>query len=318
MKSHGAAWLTLLSALSLSGTLLQAEAAAPPDGANNSYVQHVRSERIEREAAIKSEHGVLSYVGAYLLKEGENSVGSDPGSEIRLPADSAPAQVGKFILTNGHVTFTSSAPGAVFLDGRVVSTVELTASGSHPSAGFSVGRLQLQFRLSADRQYRVFISDPQGPNFANFHGLDWYPIDADWRIEGRLVPHPNPRKITYENALGGNNIANSAGDVLFRRNGREYRLEVEQGSDGLAALFSDKTSGVSTYGGGRSLRIETQIGDAVVLDFNQAVNPPCAVNPYTACSLAPSQNRLPFEITAGEKIPRIRVKRISTAPKRIQ
>jgi uncharacterized protein len=318
MKTRGAVSLTLLSALSLSGTLLRAETAASPDGANNSYVQQVRAERIEREAAIKSEHGVLSYVGAYLLKEGENRVGSDPGNEIRLPADSVSAQVGKFIVTNGHVTFTSSAPGAVLLDGRAVSTVELTASGSRPSAKLSVGRLQLQFRLSADRQYRVFISDPQGPNFASFHGLDWYPIDAGWRIEGRLVPHPNPRKITYENALGGSNIANSAGDVLFKRNGREYRLEVEQGSDGLTALFSDKTSGASTYGGGRILKIEKKDGDAVVLDFNQAVNPPCAVNPYTACSLAPSQNRLPFQIPAGEKIPRIHVKRVPTAPKRIQ
>ena len=318
MKTHGAAWLTLLSALSLSRTFLRAETVASPDGANNSYEQQIRAGRIEREAAIKSEHGVLSYVGAYLLKEGENRAGSDPGNEIRLPADSAPAQVGKFILNNGRVTFTSSAPGAVLLDGRAVSTVELTASGLRPSARLSVGRLQLQFRLSADRQYRVFISDPHGPSFANFYGLDWYPIDAGWRIEGKFVPQPVPRRIKYENALGGSNVANSAGNVLFKLNGREYRLEVEQGSDGLTALFSDKTSGASTYGGGRVLKIEKQDGDAVVLDFNQAVNPPCAVNPYTACSLAPSQNRLPFQVTAGEKIPRIRVKRVSTAPKRIQ
>jgi uncharacterized protein (DUF1684 family) len=118
--------------------------------------------------------------------------------------------------------------------------------------------------------------------------------------------------------LGGSNVANSIGDVLFKRNGREYRLEVEKGSDGLEVLFSDKTSGASTYGGGRILKIEKRDGNAVVLNFNQAVNQPCAVNPYTACSLAPSQNRLALQITAGKKIPRIRVERISTASKRIQ
>jgi hypothetical protein len=68
------------------------------------------------------------------------------------------------------------------LNGQAASTAELTASGSRPSAKLSVGRLELQFRLSAHRQYRVFISDPQSPSFANFHGLDWYPINAGWRV----------------------------------------------------------------------------------------------------------------------------------------
>jgi uncharacterized protein (DUF1684 family) len=285
---------------------------------NDSYVQRIQAGRIEKETEIKSEDGLLSYIGSYRLKEGENRVGSDPANEIRLPAGSAPAQVGKFILTNGHMTFTSSAPGSVSLNGQAVSTADLDANKSRPSAKLSVGRLQLFYRLSADLERRVFISDPRSPNFASFHGLDWFPIDAGWRIQGRFVPHQSPQKITYENALGGSNIANSPGDVLFTRNGRQYRLEVGNVNNGLVVLFSDETSGKSTYGGGRTLQIEKGDGDAVTLDFNQAVNQPCAVNPYTACSLSPSQNRLTFQVTAGEKIPRIRVERVAAAPKRIQ
>jgi uncharacterized protein (DUF1684 family) len=297
-------------------TLLLASAYA--DTGSNSYLQRIQAGRVEREAAIKSKDGLLSYIGSYRLKEGENRVGSDPVNEIRLPVHSVPAQVGKFILTNGQVTFTSFVPGLVSLNGQAVSTVDPTANKPRPSAKLSVGRLQLIYRLSSDREHRVFISDPQSPNFANFHGLDWYPIDTGWRIQGRFIPNQNPRKITYENALGGSNIANSPGDVLFTRNGREYRLEVENGNNGLVVLFSDETSGKSTYGGGRELEIEKGDGDAVILDFNQAVNKPCAVNPYTACSLSPSQNRLAFQVTAGEKIPQIRVERVATAPKRIQ
>ena len=293
-------------------------ASAYADTTSDTYAQRIQAGRIEKETAIKSEHGLLSYIGSYRLKEGENRVGSDPVNEIRLPSDSAPAQVGKFILTNGHVTFTSSAPESVSLNGQAVSTVELTANGSRPSAKLSVGRLQLQFRLSADREYRVFISDPQSTNFANFRGLDWYPIDAGWQIRGRFVPHQSPENITYENALGGSNIAKSPGDVLFTRNGHEYRLGVENGTGGLVVLFSDETSGKSTYGGGRTLQIEKGDGDSVILDFNQAVNQPCAVNPYTACSLSPSRNRLALQVTAGEKIPRIQIERVATAPKRIQ
>jgi len=293
-------------------------ASAYGEETNSSYLQRIQAGRIEKEAWIKSEHGLLSYIGSYQLKEGENRVGSDPVYEIRLPVHSAPAQVGKFILINSQVTFTSSVPDLVSLNGRSVGTVELTGDGSRPSATLSVGRLQLIYRLSADKHHRVFISDPQSPNFANFHGLDWYPIDAGWRIKGRFVPNQNRRQIGYENALGGRNIANSPGDVLFTRNGREYRLEVGDEDNGLFVLFSDGTSGKSTYGGGRRLQIEKGDGDKVILDFNQAVNQPCAVNPYTACSLSPLQNRLPLQITVGEKIPRIRVERVATAPKIIQ
>jgi hypothetical protein len=304
-----------LSAL-LAATLLLTSAYA--DTANNSYVQQIQAGRAKREAAIKAEDGFLSYISSYRLKEGENRVGSDSANEIHLPAGSAPAEVRNFILTNGHVTFTSSAPGLVFLNGQAVSTVDLTANKSRSSAKLSVGHLQLIFRLSSDLNYRVFISDPQSPNFASFHGLDWFPIDADWRIQGRYIPRQNPQKITYENALGGSNPADSPGDVVFTRNGREYRLEVEKKGNGLAVLFSDAASGKSSYGGGRELEIEKGDGDAVTLDFNQAVNPPCAVNPYTACSLSTAQNRLAFAVTAGEKNPRIQVERMASAPKRIQ
>jgi uncharacterized protein len=38
----------------------------------------------------------------------------------------------------------------------------------------------------------------------------------------------------------------------------------------------------------------------VVLDFNEAYDPPCAYNPYTTCPLPPPQNRLHVRIPAGE------------------
>ncbi|WP_217652361.1 DUF1684 domain-containing protein [Sinomicrobium oceani] len=37
------------------------------------------------------------------------------------------------------------------------------------------------------------------------------------------------------------------------------------------------------------------------LDFNRAVNPPCAFTPYATCPLPPQQNILQVAVTAGEK-----------------
>jgi uncharacterized protein (DUF1684 family) len=38
-----------------------------------------------------------------------------------------------------------------------------------------------------------------------------------------------------------------------------------------------------------------------VLDFNEALNPPCAFTPFATCPLPPRENRLPIAVTAGEK-----------------
>jgi len=42
---------------------------------------------------------------------------------------------------------------------------------------------------------------------------------------------------------------------------------------------------------------------AVVLDFNRALNLPCVFSGMPVCPVAPPENRLPFAIDAGEKMP---------------
>ena len=70
-----------------------------------------------------------------------------------------------------------------------------------------------------------------------------------------------------------------------------------------------RDSGRATYGGGRYL-IDTVKGadlgfdresGTAVLDFNFAFNPSCSYDARWACPLAPSANRLPIPVTAGEQ-----------------
>jgi uncharacterized protein (DUF1684 family) len=44
-------------------------------------------------------------------------------------------------------------------------------------------------------------------------------------------------------------------------------------------------------------------GDAVVVDFNRAYNPPCVFSPYATCPLPWEANRLPVRVEAGERYP---------------
>ena len=49
----------------------------------------------------------------------------------------------------------------------------------------------------------------------------------------------------------------------------------------------------------------------MTLDFNRAVNLPCAYTDFATCPLPPAENRLPVAVEAGERIP---LERSVTAP----
>jgi hypothetical protein len=72
----------------------------------------------------------------------------------------------------------------------------------------------------------------------------------------------------------------------------------------LHILFTDATSGVTTYAANRSLRVPAPDADGtVILDFNRATNLPCAYTEFATCPLPPAENRLPVAVEAGEQIP---------------
>ena len=74
--------------------------------------------------------------------------------------------------------------------------------------------------------------------------------------------------------------------------------------DGFFIVFGDASNGRETYPPGRFLITPAPRQRKVVLDFNRAYNPPCALTTYATCPYPPSQNRLDFAIEAGERFAR--------------
>ena len=68
--------------------------------------------------------------------------------------------------------------------------------------------------------------------------------------------------------------------------------------------FTDNTNGKETYGGGRyiDLRDKDFKNNTVVIDFNKAYNPYCAVGGNFMCPKPPDENQLQIAIPAGEKL----------------
>ena len=91
--------------------------------------------------------------------------------------------------------------------------------------------------------------------------------------------------------------------MRFTHDGAEHTLTAFNGrKGGLNILFTDATSGVTTYAANRSLSATPRDGK-VVLDFNRATNLPCAFTDFATCPLPPAGNHLPFGVEAGEKTP---------------
>ena len=90
----------------------------------------------------------------------------------------------------------------------------------------------------------------------------------------------------------------------FEHGGGDHTLTAFNGkTGGLDILFTDETSGVTTYAANRSLNADVAADGAVTLDFNRATNLPCAFTEFATCQLPRSQNRLNIHIKAGELRP---------------
>ncbi|GAA5038343.1 hypothetical protein HNP84_003323 [Thermocatellispora tengchongensis] len=148
---------------------------------------------------------------------------------------------------------------------------------------------------------------PGNPLRTAYAGTPAYPPDPRWVVRGRYVPFDAPRPTTVGAAVEGlEHVYDAPGRVEFRLDGRELSLTAFPGSapGELMILFTDATSGVTTYAANRVLKVAPPDADSgVVLDFNRATNLPCAYTDHATCPLPPPENRLPLAVEAGEKIP---------------
>jgi uncharacterized protein len=142
---------------------------------------------------------------------------------------------------------------------------------------------------------------------AGFRGTPAYAPDLRWVIRGRYRPFDEPRNITVGSVVEGlQHVYTAPGVVEFEAGGQPLALAAFNGftSGSLHVLFTDATSGVTTYAASRSLQVAPPDADGtVILDFNRATNLPCAYTEFATCPLPPAGNRLPVAVEAGEQIP---------------
>lgn len=188
-----------------------------------------------------------------------------------------------------------------------VQRFELVNSG----AGTRVVAGDLEIEIARRSGYLIRVHDPKGQVLRDFHGVPAFQPDPAWLLTGTFEPFDEPRPTTVGAVVPGlSHVYQAPGIVRFEHDGVEHTLTAFNGKTPGAfnILFTDATSGVTTYPANRSLAVAAPAQDGtVVLDFNRAVNLPCAFTDFATCPLPPAGNHLPFAVEAGERLPYERV-----------
>mgnify|MGYP001256747496 CR=1 FL=1 len=270
--------------------------------AGDDYTASIDAWRANRIASLKKPDGWFSYAGSGIVREGESTVGRDRGNGIVLAT--GPDRLGTLRLdADGRVHFRAAAESGATIDGTAVTAeVELTtnADGQRPTE-VRFGKAWFYVVRSGDTTgWR--LRDPEAPALAAFTGIDTFPTDPSWRIEADWQAYDPPRQIELITIINTLQPAEVPGKAVFTRDGASFSLEPVVEDDGrLFFIIADRTSGKETYGAARFLYADPPQDGKVVLDFNKAYNPPCALSPHVVCPTAPPQNRLAMRVTAGEK-----------------
>src|SRR3954468_22839066 len=246
----------------------------------------------QHETVRADRHGFLAITGLHWLTgepqrfpdaPGEWSTGPD-GPVVRLAE-------GEELLVDGRPVSGSHAFGVIPERGGV-------------TAAFGDAVVEVARRGGSD------VVRPRHPDHSvlrEYPGTPAYPADPRWVVAGRYVPFDEPRPTTVGAVVEGlQHVYDAPGRIEFVLDGAPQSLTAFNGPTpgSLFVLFTDETSGVTTYAANRSLKADVPAADGtVLLDFNRATNLPCAYTHFATCPLPPAENHLPVAVEAGEKKP---------------
>ncbi len=287
--------LTTLFVLCISALQAAAQSSKPVDPAYQQSFDKWKSELVESR-----QKNWLPLAGLFWLKPGENTFGTGSTNAVVFPK--GPAKAGSFELNGTDVTLKLSPGTQATIQGKSATTAKLEPDTSKDRTVVEMGTLRFHVIVRGKR-VGIRLKDLDSPAVRDYKGPVFFPLNSTYRIIAKWIPSDGKKTVDVPNVLGDIEPVTSAGTAVFELDGKKYEL-TDLGGDpaqGLSFVFSDLSTKSDTYPGGRFLDTDAVSNGTVVLDFNEAYNPPCSVTPYATCPLAPKENRLAASIAAGEK-----------------
>ena len=158
-----------------------------------------------------------------------------------------------------------------------------------------------------------FIKDQNSPLKENdLQHLHFFDADSSYQITAKLSLLKNQKSFQMPTYDGTSKEFIRYAKVQFKLNGKDLELTLYRNiglmvnpiyRNSLFLPFTDETTGITTYGGGRyiDLDIKDIKNNKITIDFNKAYNPYCAYSDGYRCPVPPEENDLQTIISAGEK-----------------
>lgn len=259
---------------------------------NSSFAADWERWHAEREDALRESHGWLSFTALHWLT-------AEPAALNDLP--------GLWSSDGESATLTATATEGLAVEGtRVNGSIRLTPVEGAPGTLVTVGGRVVEVALRTG-SHAVRVRDPQAPALAAFTGVPAYAPNANWLRQAVFAPYEVEATITTGAVIPGlRHHHRTRGTLAFTApDGSEHTLVAFGGKDsGLSVLFTDATSGVTTYAACRVVAVPEPGADGTTtLDFTRAANLPCAFTEFATCPVAPPENRLSIAVEAGELLP---------------
>ena len=178
---------------------------------------------------------------------------------------------------------------------------------SLPCLGFAQSSYEDSLNLFLEK----YVADHEVVTGADKKKLTFYPVQEQYRINAAFERKENSPWFLMNSTGTEKKQYRVYGIIRFSIKDTAVELQIYQSRSLLTSEkyrehlfipFTDKTSGIETYGGGRyiDLNISDIQNNVYVLDFNKAYNPYCAYAAGYNCPIPPKENDLPVAIKAGE------------------
>lgn len=280
--------------------MLGCKRSAPIMEDTEAYLASVEQWKQDRLESLKGKDGWLNLAGIYWLKDGEQTFGSHPSNDHVFP-EKAPAFVGTLTLENelAHIRFHEEVDA--YYRNEKVEALKLRHDTTGKPSYITHGDFAW-YIMKRHKSLAIRLRDYKNPAIAALDHIPSYPTDPDYVVEAKLTPFDSILSITVPTPFQDyTQDYLCPGELEFRLKGQKLKLLPFISGEGYFIIISDETTALDTYGGGRFMYTYPDATGRIILDFNKAYNPPCAITPYAACPLPPRENHLPVKIEAGEK-----------------
>ena len=253
---------------------------------------HFETYHERRELSVVQPKGSLALVNTQWI-DSEQTIWGVPGTWAPLPAGES------------GLLLTATAADGIVVDGVLVDgTAVVRGKDADAPSEITFSETVSGFVIASEQgTYALRVWDSNSEGIKEFGSIDTFPYDPSWVISATFTEIPGGTTVGFEHLKDDGQTRDMVvpGEITFTKDGNDYNLAAFKSGRALQLVFSDATSGVSTYSVGRFLFVAPKADGTIELDFNRAVLPPCAFSYAFNCPMPPKQNRFTVPIEAGEK-----------------